>query len=241
VIVFCINCYQDAELIGDCIDSIKSSIENQPYKIVVIDGVYKSFAEQSKIEAAKQYSVGNHNLGDSFMRFTEPMSIDGTIEIVKSKGVDIIIQSTKPWKDEIEKRSQYLKFGEDGDYLFVIDSDENIIGKIPQIELIKQSDNWTIQLQRDDKIPKYPVFRLHKYYQGMRYIGFHNGLHIPTSNGMKLLKKADYENQWILPDIYLNHRWSERGNKDQIRHQSKGAYYRELLKEENEFRDKNGI
>lgn len=248
-IIYCINGYQDIDLIGGCIDSIKNAQQNKDYIICFVDGVYKTFAEQSKIEAAKHYSIGNNHLGDSFMRFTEPISTDGTIEILKTKGVDIIIQSTKPWKDEIEKRSQYLKFGEEGDYFFVIDSDEMIIGKVPFIDYLKQSDHWTILLRRDDDIPKYPVFRIHKYYEGMKYIGFHNGIHTPEysiENGkiikkMILHKKSDYENQWILPNIYLEHRWSERGNKDQIRHQAKGAYYRQLLQEEQSFRDQHGI
>lgn len=229
-----------------CIKSCIQSLNNQcQFSIKLIDGAYKSFIQSAKIEAAQCYSKGYNHLGDSFMRFTTPFSSDKTLEIAKQYNCEITISPEEGWENEIIKRSEYFKCGEycrtnNIIYHLIIDADEIIKGILP-INTLIQSDDWTIQLQRDDGIPAYPVFRIHKHRHGMKYLGFHNAPHIPVENGLKMLKKADYENNYVLPNILLEHKWAERGEMDQIRHQTKGAYYRQLLQEEGAFREQHGI
>jgi len=69
-------------------------------RVIVVDGPFKGFAEPG-------------------------YSNDGTIEACLEYDVTLI--TCREWSTERDKRSAYLKFGEPGDWVFVIDADEKII------------------------------------------------------------------------------------------------------------------
>jgi len=231
----CLNIYNEKDLLQGCIDSIRDVLKD--VKICAIDGAYELFNIQSKILAAMEYEKGQSVLAECFLRFSMPDSSDGTLEILEKNKIDVIIKANgKAWKNEYEKRSQYLSVGQDGDWMVVIDGDERLRGRFDPRD-VNGSDDWCISLKRDDNIPPYPILRVHKYEKGMRYYGAHHALW----RGDRLVKRGDIENNWVLPNCWLDHRWSERGNMDQVRHMGKGAYYRQLLQDEDAFRKEHGI
>lgn len=239
---FAINVFNEAALISDCINSIKSYCPDS--KIVAVDGAYASFIASAKIAAAEEMSLGNDVFGDQILRMASGPSNDDTIEKLGQLGVDFIIKcpSKGGWKDEIVKRSEYFKVGEAGDLFFVIDADEQIIfqKQVSAEEMIKMAvfPHYVINLRRDDDISPYPVFRIHRWSEGICYKGFHNGIHV---NG-QLVKKQDYEKpETTWPGAYLYHRWHYRGKLSPARHAAKGSYYRYLLQDEKAFRDANGV
>lgn len=246
-LVFCLNVYAEHQLLPDCIQSIRS---NTPAgtKIVGVDGAYRVFVEQAKIEAAEAIKARNGILADSFLRFTSPASNDGTLEILRAQA-DIIVECHKnaegnpiPWENEYVKRSQYFK-GSPGDVYIVLDADERIITS-KQITIdnvlaeLGQSDHGCIMLKRDDGIPSYPIMRIHKHFDGMRYEGAHHALWVND----QLIKKDDLVDSGIIVKGFsLHHRWTERAESDRVRHITKGRYYNKLMDSEGSFRTKHKI
>lgn len=242
----CINAYQEHHLLPDCIKSARNCFPD--CKIVVVDGSYDVFVKGAKIEAAEAISARNGILADSYLRFTSAASNDGTLEICREQKVDALIEvekdsdgCPKPWENEYIKRSKYF-VGKPGDLYFVLDADERIITGHPltQIDIEKEMngfDHGCVKLQRDDQVRPYPILRIHKHFDGMKYEGAHHALWV---NG-ELIKRDDYEEKACIQSIYLDHRWAERAESDRVRHMTKGSYYRKLLESEGQFRTKHKI
>ena len=231
----CINCYEDDFLIEDCIRSVRSSIPG--VKIVAVDGAYSAFNIQAKVLEAQFLNKRQKDVADCFRRYIEPQSKDKTLEILKRNNVEVIIETKEAWENEHVKRSKYF-VGNKGDFYFVIDSDERLIGQFPTWEVLDMSNHWCVMLTRDDMPTKpYPILRGHHHVDGMHYDGAHHALFCDGN----LVKRVDYENDWVLPNCWLDHRWAERAVQNNIRHQIKGAYYKYLLEAEDIFRRTNGI
>jgi glycosyltransferase involved in cell wall biosynthesis len=234
--IFALNVYQEEQLLPECLDSIKKACPEA--FVVAVDGIYKSFAEEAHVLAGIAWSKGQMELGDEFERYNgDGASSDKTIEILRDYRVDRIITSGKPWANEWIKRSEYLRYGEPGDWLFVIDADERIEGTLPSVQEVERigSPHLYVNLERDDGAGLYGVFRLHRWERNMIYDQTHYALWI---NG-KLVNRRDYENV-LLPNVVLKHRWLHRAQITPLRAEVKGAFYRRLVdRDERIFRDQH--
>ncbi len=163
-----------------------------------------------------------------------------------------------PWPSEWEKRGKFFEFGRDGDYYFIVDADERLHGTLPKLT----EEHYNVMLQRDDDFAPYPVHRIYRHQPGIRMDGAHmavwvNKLVKDPATGIEkvtpvLLRKEpllDKDHKTVLEPgaptisgVTLEHKFNERGTRDQIRHMAKGAYYRNgLSKEEEAFRAKHKI
>lgn len=237
-IIIALNVYQEQLLLPECLESV---VKNAPknYKIVAVDGAYQAFMTQSKVLGAQALAQGKEAEADLYFQYTYPASQDETVNILKDFGVDEIVLAPKEgWENEHVKRSEYFRQGKDGDYFFVLDADERVVGKIPEPEELDEHYDWCINLKRDDGINAYPIMRIHRFRDTMRYEGAHHAL---FANG-QLIKRDDCQKAGaLLQNCSLYHRWEHRGNTNPIRHKCKGAYYRQLSMSEERFRALNGI
>lgn len=199
----CVNVYQDVENIERCLDSLRNAVDD--VFIVAVDGAYQYFPH-----------------GDT------PHSVDGTLEICRAKA-DYIIKCPhlEGWPDEETKRSQYF-IGNWKDIYFVVDSDEEVIGKFPS--------DWRgegrINLERDDdkSVGAYPIYRIHEHFAGIRYSGTHHAVWDLRGR----LRNVDFENMPIIKGCSLLHHFSNHARE---RFRDKAKYHNEWLKpHEKEFR-----
>ncbi len=216
----CLNVYNEELKLARCLDSVK---QNHPEaKIVAVDGAYQSLIDEVQTEIERLISTGQDAHARLFEKYAIPWSTDRTMEILGQYGVDVIIPTEKPWAHEWVKRSKYF-VGQDGDYYFVIDADEELVGKIPYKELTEPSYN--LMLHRNDSVGPYPVMRVFKHAPDIRYWKVHHALF----RGDKLHRK---EHSQTLEDCHLEHDVKFRGELDQIRVRVKGMYYRQLTTKE---------
>lgn len=237
-IYVCINCYMEENLLPGCLSSIRSTLPQA--KLIVIDGAYQAWINAVKMGAAWNLEQGFTQIGNALLKFLDVESTDATHKICKEYNVEHLVLPNKdsegkyvPWKSEAVKRNEFFRFGEVGDYFFVIDGDEVIQGvPDPFIE-----DAYNIMLQRDDNLPSYAVQRIFKKTPDIKIEGAH---HAVWQNG-QLLKKDD-PNRKIIGNTRLMHYYDKRNQMDRVRHIAKGFYYRDgLMPEENEFRGKHNI
>lgn len=245
----CLNVYCEEALLEDCIKSVRDVLPTA--EIVLIDGAYQSWISQVKVQAAHELENGRYQIGQSMLRFTTPESNDTTLEIAERMKVEHIVMPPKnetdkpiqdkagtwepgsymPWPSEWQKRSKFLTFGEDGDYFVIVDADERIRGKCPELT----EDHYAVMLKRDDNIAPYIVHRVFKKRPDLKM----EGAHMAFWHGSKLLRK---ESAPVLGGVTLEHRWNHRADNDRVRHMAKGAYYRGgLMPEEQKFRMVNDI
>jgi hypothetical protein len=232
-----LNLYQEEQLLPECLDSIRR--HNPEAKIVAVDGAYESWIQENKKLVGVESYFGHYQVSDSMMRFTVPDSKDRTLEILRDYKVDVIIEcekdehgQPKSWEHEYVKRSKYF-VGQPGDYYLVIDGDERLRKRFDWEKLTAQAYNVWIRRDEEHTIP-YPIMRVMKHVNGMRYYGAHHALWV----GDVLWRKEMCEDL----DFELEHRFVYRAVKDPLRHLAKGAYYRQLTNgEEGPFRRQHGI
>lgn len=99
--------YQEAAVVGDGLASLRAA---GCERLVVVDGAWRHFAWY----------------GD------EPGSTDGTVEIARSWGAQVIEPPADGWSDEVTARNGYL-VGEPGDWYLVLDADERATGVLPTV------------------------------------------------------------------------------------------------------------
>lgn len=235
-LIVCLNVFLEEPLLPDCLRSIRSNLPDSP--IVLVDGAYKAWMEEVRVLAAHHFEYGDEVLGNALLRFAVPASTDRTLEIAKEFGVEHIVEAPidsagqrQPWENEFTKRDQFFRFGEPGDWIFIVDADERLEGK----PILGNEDAYTILLKRDDDINPYPVLRFYRYKAGIRFFGAHHAVWV----GDRLYKRDDFP---LADGCMIRHHWTERARLDPVRHQAKGAYYRRILqKDERVFRDTHGI
>lgn len=234
--IFCLNVYNEEQLLPDCIDSIRRHAPDA--MIVAVDGIYQSFAEEAHRLAGIAWAKGLVQLGDEYERLVSPgPSMDKTLEILQKYKVDRIITTGKPWVNEWAKRSEYLKYGEPGDWFFILDADERLEGTLPSVQALEDmgSPHYYVNLKRDDGDGVYGIFRIHKWARNMMYDKTHYALFVDG----QLVNRREYE-KTVLPDLVIQHRWLHRAEITPIRHQIKGEFYRRLMeRDEAEFRRVN--
>lgn len=157
-IYVCMNVFNEANTIKDVIEAINPFVTG----FIIVDGAYKEFPLQ----------------GDN------GSSNDGTIEIIKNlqekegyKDRITLIETDSPWEDEIVKRSEYLKYLNEGDYFMRLDGDEYLYYIGQRLDKLDELpfDAFSVLLAYEhNNLTKFTskVF-IYKYRKGMRYEGGH--------------------------------------------------------------------
>lgn len=104
-IIGVMTAYQEAEYIGEALQSL---LTIGCERLVVVDGAWACFP---------RYAEGPH-------------STDGTQEIARSFGAEVIPAPAKGWKTQVRARNAYF-VGQPGDWYFILDADERVIGRLP--------------------------------------------------------------------------------------------------------------
>ena len=132
--------YNDMPLIRDCIESIYDKVD----RIIAVDGKYMDFPGISNV------------------------SIDGTIQYLSELGkVELMIATNL---DEVAKRNLYLGFLDEGDICLNIDTDEVLVGSIPELK----TDIGIIMIgEQGDRRRHRRSIRFFKYRHGLHYWGKH--------------------------------------------------------------------
>lgn len=97
--------YQEAAVVGDGLASLRAA---GCERLVVVDGAWRHF---------EWYGDG-------------PGSTDGTRELARLHGAEVIEAPGAGWRSEIEARNAYL-VGEPGDWYVALDADERMAGVLP--------------------------------------------------------------------------------------------------------------
>jgi hypothetical protein len=235
---FALNVWREELMLPGALDSIRRFFPDA--KIVAVDGVYKSVVEEVRKLQAAHIIKNEHVLVEQLEPFTEADSKDRTYEILDQYKVDVIIKpetdsggGQKPWENECIKRSKYF-VGTDGDYYFVLDADERVVGSFDYKILTHNAYNIMLKRTEDTTVP-YRVMRIHKHVDGMRYYGAHHALWI----GETLYTKKMCE---TVQGVLIEHHQDYRVKKEPIRNMVKGAYYRVLTSEvEGAFRSQHSL
>lgn len=241
-LVFALNLYNEEDMLEGCLQSIRKYYPDA--KIVAVDGAYESFVRQVMKEINAKLTMGQTQVAKSLERFTVPQSTDRTLEILKDYGVETIIEcGAAPWPSEAAKRSQYFK-GSPGDYYFVLDGDERVIGSFDRSKLTE--DAYTIMLKRDDNAAPYKVLRIFKHQDGMRYEGAHHAMwvgdRLHTKKGIFNRMNDRIGEVGNADGVLVEHLQNLRVKRDPVRNMAKGAYYQHLTSvEEAPFRAQYGL
>jgi len=212
--VACIIYYNEIQNIERCLKSINNKFDY----IIAIDGAYKEFPH------------------DNFL------STDGSTEMAKRYCSRVIIPE-REWKDEIEKRNEYMKQLCYGDFVVIIDADEEMINNIDLNEIRDLGDElnndyfYDIKLVRNDNVPPYHIYRAFKYLNGMNYFGTHHALFLNREYEGDFYLTNKFKHKRI-ESFYFKHYQDQRDIK---RVQDKGTYYRKLWEQEKDFRLKFGL
>jgi len=104
-IVACYSIFNEAENIIRSLESVKGFCD----RIVILDGAFESYPH----------------------KFKSGGSDDGTVELVREwlmawPGEGFLALPKTPWPNQRFKRSCYFRFGEPGDWFFIIDGDEEV-------------------------------------------------------------------------------------------------------------------
>ena len=105
VIVGVMCAYQEAGLLGPALESLRAA---GCERLVVVDGAWRWF---------DRYGDG-------------PGSTDGTQELARSLGAEVIEAPAAGWPDQVTARNAYF-VGEPGDWYVILDADERMTGVLP--------------------------------------------------------------------------------------------------------------
>lgn len=234
---FCLNVFQEEDLLPGCLESIRKT--HPEAKIVAVDGAYHSLTHEVQKVVALHESKGMVELANQLLPYTKAESSDRTLEILREAKVDVLIRcavgsdgNPLPWEHEYTKRSQYF-VGKPGDYYCVIDGDERIVGKLDLEKL--EAPAYNLMIKRDENVAPYPILRIFRHQDKMRYEGAHHALHV----GDVLYRREMFE---TLECASLDHLQMTRVRRDPVRGIAKGAYYRFLTSvEEAPFRAQHAL
>lgn len=107
MIIGCMCVYQEAECIGEALASLRAA---GCERLVVVDGAWRWF---------ERYGDG-------------PQSTDGTVEIARAAGAEMIEAPATGWDSEVAARDSYL-VGKPGDWYLFLDADERVTGMLPPV------------------------------------------------------------------------------------------------------------
>ena len=150
MIIGCVITYNDEAMLPGCLESLRGQVD----RLIVVDGAFAT------------YPLVDGN----------PASTDATREVAWCYGVEWISCHTgddgrpRAWETEMEKRSSYL-VGEEGDWYLHLDTDERLIGELPELE---DGAHYALAIHVAGRVVWVP--RLFQHRGWMRYEGAHNAL-----------------------------------------------------------------
>lgn len=97
--------YQAAAVVGEALASLRAA---GCARLVVVDGAWRHF---------ERYGDGPH-------------STDGTQDVARLHGAEVIEAPARGWVDQVTARNAYL-VGEPGDWYVILDADERMAGVLP--------------------------------------------------------------------------------------------------------------
>lgn len=97
--------YEEAAVVGEALASLRAA---GCERLVVVDGAWRHF---------ERYGDG-------------PGSTDGTQEMARLQGAEVIEAPARGWVDQVTARNAYL-VGEPGDWYVILDADERMAGVLP--------------------------------------------------------------------------------------------------------------
>jgi len=200
MIAGCIITYRDWPLIKDCVESLKDKVD----KIIVVDGRYKDF--------------------NSDFDYSDEETIKYLLSI---KNLRLIFGDIT---DEVTKRNRYLSQLSDGDIVLNLDSDEVLIGELPELKsdfgILDLVDGYGRHVQKR-------ATRFFRYRKGMEYKYCHYTLYWQDKIINKLQKviNPDFSFENILGCRIL-HNWHLRTDE---RKYQKEQYYKTLIQKESGF------
>ena len=137
----CVIVYNDKDLLEQSLISLKKA----EFKIMVIDGKFAKYPGENLV------------------------STDGSIEIAK-KYADMYIPADASFlSTQMTKRSKYTELVPDGEYFFVIDSDEEYRGKPIDANTLTE-DVYSICLEEADRKQSTTSIRIWKKYPDLKYM-----------------------------------------------------------------------
>jgi len=197
MLVGCVIYYEDClDLLERCFTSLRARVD----RLVAVDGAYESFP---------------HDL---------PWSSEAHLQVAK-RYADVLWSTGVPWADEIEKRNSYLEHCDPGDWVLVLDADEELHGRLPVLDEAQVGYNVTLH---QDWLQPRPVFRFFRMSEGLHYRGAHNALF--DAEGRLL----NHEVTETLPNLNIEHHAWKRPAE---RVSAKGIYVRALAERERAFRE----
>ncbi len=227
-IVGAVNAYQDAALLGACLESLRPVVD----AIIVVDGRYRDFP-----------SYGAEDEGGS---------VDGTLDVARAAGARIIpAPDGKPWPSEITKRNAYLNVLGAGDYVLVVDADERVEASGPLDRAVIASRlDWGVQHYREEqftlnKARKHDdenarrlgslwLHRMFAWREGIHYAGTHHIVHI-GNHGWIDPRPFEFDETAHAPGVRLCH----VTRTDYAREVRKERYYIQLRQSEVAWRVKH--
>ena len=200
MIIGCIITYNDFPLVKECVESVIDKVD----KIIIVDGKFKDFP-----------GTGYYSSGES-LDYLLRLSHDDKFKIILISGLT-----------EVEKRNVYLEHLKDGDICLNIDTDEVLIGEIPELT----ADIGIIQIgEEGDKRRHRRTIRFFKFREGLHYWGTHKMILDKDGKLFANLDRVgkDYTSQKITEFEFLhnNHK------RDYNRIKDKKVYYEILMKRE---------
>ena len=200
MIAGCIITYRDWPLIKDCVESLKDKVD----KIIVVDGRYKDF--------------------NSDFDYSDEETIKYLLSI---KNLRLIFGDIT---DEVTKRNRYLSQLSDGDIVLNLDSDEVLIGELPELKsdfgILDLVDGYGRHVQKR-------ATRFFRYRKGMEYKYCHYTMYYDNKIVNKLQKvvNPDFSFEYI-SSCKILHNWHLRSDE---RKYMKEIYYKKLIIKESGF------
>lgn len=166
-----VSVFNEISHLEKTLDSIRSSVDG----IIVVDGAYKTFPY-----------TGNNGASD-----------DGTIEFLLKyqrevyPGLEIVYAPEGGWETEMEKRTAYCDLVPEGDWLFIIDGDEELVAggnHLNLLESFRQDRDFDlgivlIHFINGDSSHYGEMGRLYKKKKGMKYDKSHS--HVVYDGGYR--------------------------------------------------------
>lgn len=201
MIAGCIITYNDFPLIKDCVESIKDKVD----RIICVDGRYADFPKTQSDN-----------------------STDGTLEYLCALDKTNVIMVSG--YDEVAKRNRYLQELKDGDIVLNLDSDEVLVGELPELKsdfgILDLWDGCSRHIQKR-------ATRFFKYREGMKYQDVHYTLYF---NGIMINKLHNVINPDFsfenIEGCHILHNWHLRTDE---RKYAKEQYYKTLIQKEAKF------
>jgi len=196
-LITCLCIYNEVQFLERCIKSIYPLVDG----FVVVDGAFKDYP---------------HDF---------PWSTDGTLEILEnmiegSGKPYVLVGCRRPWPDQIAKRNEYLKWVDDGDWVFIVDGDWEVTFLYGALETIKEGkyDGYKVEIQKRDERGVLHRFKwgnplIIRKVPGMHYAFNHYSIYDEAGRHMYFPPYSMGD----LSDLVKIHHWGEHRSPERLK------------------------